>query len=222
MADKPGKIYRAVVQIMREVGAIGKDSKNQTQNYAYRSAEAVYNRVQPLMATHGVFSVPRVLEESRETGQSKQGGTMHWAFLRVEYTFYAEDGSNIVVVVSGEGMDSGDKATAKAMTVCHRYAICQLINIPYAVVDPEQDTPAWAARLDNGIKFADLNHLKLAWMERYPIEGKSREQLLVAFAEFVAEATGQRFDVADWRQWSVDDVRACYESLGVTDEAATK
>lgn len=212
----PGKIYRAIVEIMRDVGAIGKDSKNEQRGFNYRSAEAVYNRVQPLLATHGVFSVPRLLEERRETGQSKSGGAMHWTFLQVEYTFYAEDGSNIIVVVPGEAMDSGDASTAKAMTVAHRYAICQLLNIPFAVVDPEQDTPAWAGRLENGIKFQDLNHLKVAWKEKATTDGKTREQLLLEFAEFVANATGQRFECSDWRQWKANDLAACYAALGTT------
>jgi len=211
--QKPGKIFEAIVAIMREVGPIAKDKKNEQRGFNYRSAEAVYNRVQPVLAVHGVFSVPRVQEEQRETGQSKAGGTMHWVFLRVEYTFFAADGSYVVVVVSGEAMDAGDAATAKAMTIAHRIAICQLFNIPFAVIDPESDTPAWAARLQNGIRFQDLNDLKKAWMTARGLQGRTREQLMLDFAEFVGNTTGQKFETGDWRQWKATDLTACYQAL---------
>jgi len=213
--NRTGKIYQAIVAIMRSVGAIGKESENTQQNYKYRGAEAVYNRVQPLMATHGVFSVPRVLEEKHETGTTSKGGTMHWSFLRVEYTFYADDGSNIVVVVSGQGMDSGDKSTAKAMTIAHRYAICQLLNIPFAVEDPEQHSPEWSSTLRGGITLRELNEVKKQWIAARgaDLNGKTKEAKALAFQEFVHSATGEPFDVADWQQWRREDLESCIAAL---------
>jgi len=208
-----GKIYKAITAIMRQVGAIGKDAKNESQKYQYRSAEAVYNRVQPLMATHGVFSVPKVLEESHETGQSKGGGPMHWARLRVQYTFFADDGSSIEVVVSAEGMDSGDKATAKAMTQAHRYAICQLLNIPYAVVDPESGSPEWATGLNNKITLKDLNELKSAWLAAHGKPDQTKADLAAAFSEWVSVTCETTFEVGDWRQWTNEELQKCQEAL---------
>lgn len=213
--NRTGKIYQAIVAIMRSVGAIGKESENTQQNYKYRGAEAVYNRVQPLMATQGVFSVPRVLEEKHETGTTSKGGTMHWSFLRVEYTFYADDGSNIVVVVSGQGMDSGDKSTAKAMTIAHRYAICQLLNIPFAVEDPEQHSPEWASTLRGGITLRELNDLKKEWAKAHAADlaGKSKADLALAFQQFVREVTREEFAVNDWQQWKREDLEVCVVEL---------
>ncbi len=214
--QKTGKIYQAIIAIMRDVGAVGKDSINEQQKYKYRGAEAVYNRVQPMLATHGVFSVPRVLEEHRETGTSKAGGTMHWAFLKVEYTFYASDGSNVVVVVSGEGMDSGDKATAKALTVAHRYAICQVFAIPFAVEDPEKHSPEWATRLAGGITLATFNELKRAWLAgEGDVTGKTKSQLAIEFASWASEMTGDldMRDAGEWKQWKQSDVDLCLKVL---------
>ena len=41
----------------------------------------------------------------------------------------------------GEGMDSGDKAANKAMAVALKYALTQMLLLPYDEVDPDGDTP---------------------------------------------------------------------------------
>lgn len=214
--QKAGKIYAAIVEIMRSVGAIGKDSKNEQQNYKYRGAEAVYNRVQPLFATHGIFSVPQLLELHEETGQSKSGGTMHFAWVKMRYTFFAEDGSSVVVEMPGGGMDSGDKAIPKAVTIAHRYAICQLLQIPFAVEDPEQHSPEWSSRLNGGITLKQYTDVKRAWWTTHPAEGKTPSQLALAFADWVWNSTGGALtsvEVGDWRNWKQTDVDACMSAL---------
>ena len=45
-------------------------------------------------------------------------------------SFHAEDGSSIEAVVIGEGMDSGDKASNKALAVAFKYACFQVFCIP--------------------------------------------------------------------------------------------
>lgn len=205
------KIHESLVKVMRDVGAIAKDTKNQEQGYNYRSAEAVYNRVQPLFATHGIVSVPRVVEQIREQGSSKRGTILHYAILTVEYTFFAEDGSSVVVTVVGEGMDSGDKASNKAMTAAHKYAICQVLNIPYQVHDPDASTPEWSRRLSGLVTLRDLNELKQGFARAYPDEPK--EQLATHFVEWVAETTGREFNPADFRHWTADDMEKCRAKL---------
>ena len=61
---------------------------------------------------------------------SQKGGTLIYSICRIKYTFYAEDGSNVSAVVIGEGMDSGDKATNKAMSIAFKYACFQVFCIP--------------------------------------------------------------------------------------------
>jgi hypothetical protein len=135
-------IYQAIPKIASEVGAIGKDRSNDVQHYKFRGIDDVYNALNALMAKHGVFTVPKVLEHAREERPSKSGGILIWTILKIEYTFYADDGSNVVVVVIGEGMDSGDKSANKAMSVGHKYALLQVFNIPTEEPkDPENDSP---------------------------------------------------------------------------------
>ena len=58
-------IYKAIGEVMKDVGAVGKDSKNPQQGYRYRGIDAVMNALQPAMIKHGIFVVPSVMEEHR-------------------------------------------------------------------------------------------------------------------------------------------------------------
>ena len=135
-------IHEAISAIMSEVGSIGKDRKNVQQGYKFRGIDDVYMAVHPLLVKYGVFSVPRVTAERSEERTTKGGGALIYRVLTIEYTFFAKDGSSIMAVVIGEGMDSGDKASNKAMSVAHKYAILQLLAIPTEEQkDPEYDSP---------------------------------------------------------------------------------
>ena len=210
-----GDIHKAIVAVMREIGAIGKESLNEQQRYKYRGIEAVYNRVQPCFAKHGIFSYPKVLEQTRETGATKAGGTMFYARLTVEYTFAAADGSSISVVVVGEGMDTADKASNKAMAAAHKYAICQVLAIPFDVVDPDAHTPEWASRLSGKITLADLNGLKKVWAAKHDkeIADLDRDGKRLAFVEWVQATLGKEIDATDYQQWQPEDIACCNEAL---------
>lgn len=134
-------IFKALTDIMKETVAIGKDKTNTMQGYKFRGIDDVYNAVHPLFAKHGVFSVPQVLEEKTEERTSSKGNALIYRVLRVKYTFFTSDGSFVESIVIGEGMDSGDKASNKAMAVAHKYAILQILSIPTNDdKDPENDS----------------------------------------------------------------------------------
>ena len=114
-------IYTAINGIMEEIGAIGKTSKNQQQGFMYRGIDAVMNALQPALVKHKVFVVPKILEQKREERVTGKGGNLIYSVLKIKYTFYAEDGSSVSATVIGEGMDSGDKASNKAMSVAFKY-----------------------------------------------------------------------------------------------------
>ncbi len=123
-------IFQKIPLIMSEIGAIAKSQKNTTQNYFFRGIDAVMQAVQPLMAKHGVFSVPKVLETTTEERTSKSGGTLIFRILKVRSRFYATDGSFFDAVTIGEACDSGDKASNKAMSAAEKYALLEVFKIP--------------------------------------------------------------------------------------------
>lgn len=134
------KIFGLVGQAMREIGAIGKESRNQQQGFMYRGIDAVMNALNPVMAKLGLFLCPEVLEQTREERVNKNGTTLLYSILKMKYTLYAPDGSNVSCVVIGEGMDSGDKASNKAMSVAYKYACFELFCIPTEeMVDPDSE-----------------------------------------------------------------------------------
>lgn len=141
MEHKPGKIYQAIVDVMKKVGYIGKDKKPKSgPQFNYRGIDDLYNHLQPTMAKVGIFSAPEILAESREERKSQSGGIKIWTILTVKYTFYATDGSSISLSVKGEAMDSGDKGCNKAMAIADKYACFQLFKIPTKeMIDPDSE-----------------------------------------------------------------------------------
>lgn len=133
-----GKIYGALAAVMAEVGHVGKERKNLQQNYQFRGIDDVMAACQPVLAKHGVVVVPRVMEREREERQSKSGGAMFHVRFVVEHLFYANDGSNVACVTVGEAMDSGDKASNKAMSAALKYALVETLMIP--TYEADRDT----------------------------------------------------------------------------------
>lgn len=124
------EIYQAIIGVMADIGAIGKDKKNAQQGFKYRGVDDVMNALQPVMVKHGLFVVPEIIDQRREERQTNRGGNLIYSVCTVRYTFYAKDGSSVQCVVIGEGMDSGDKATNKAMSIAFKYACFQVFCIP--------------------------------------------------------------------------------------------
>lgn len=165
---KPGqpKIYAAMAAVMADMVSIGKDSTNQQQGFKYRSIDAVYNALNPLLAKHGIFTTPEVLDKTREERTNAKGTVLAFTCLRMKYTFWADDGSSVSCVVEGEGMDSGDKSSNKAMAVAHKYALLQTFCIP---TEEQKDPDAEVHRLLDDLtiiaKEGGLDSLKGAWAE---------------------------------------------------------
>lgn len=139
MADKMN-IFESINKVMDEIGAIGKNTKNAQQGFMYRGIDAVMNALNPALVKYKVFVVPEVLEQTHEERMSAKNNTLLYSIIKVKYTFYAEDGSSVSAVVIGEGMDSGDKATNKAMSIAFKYACFQVFCIPTEeMVDPDAE-----------------------------------------------------------------------------------
>lgn len=140
MAEKKN-IFETINAVMAEVGAIGKDSWNK-QGFKYRGIDAVMNAINPALIKNKLFIMPEVLSQKREERKTANGGNLIYSICTIKYTFYAEDGSSISATVIGEGMDSGDKATNKAMSVAFKYACFQVFCIPTEEMqDPDAETP---------------------------------------------------------------------------------
>lgn len=146
-------IYEAIADIMKEGYSISKNKYNNQQKFAYRGIDDVMNVFQPLMAERGIFIVPEVIEQRREERLSSKNNNLIYSVLKMKYTFYASDGTSISATVIGEGMDSGDKASNKAMAVAMKYAMFQVFCIPTEEMgncDPDGTSPAVQQKTQRG------------------------------------------------------------------------
>lgn len=139
-------IHKKMSAIMADVEPIAKDKENKAQGYKFRGIDQVYAALQAIMAKHGVFTTSEIMSERTEDRTSAKGAVLIYRVLGLRYNFWAEDGSSCATEVIGEGMDSGDKASNKAMSVAHKYALLQAFMIPTEdPKDPEQESHDLAA-----------------------------------------------------------------------------
>ena len=111
-------IMQRMLAVMQDVGAVRKGEKNAAQGFNFRGIDSVVNAVAPALKKNGVLVVP-VLQtvEYAQVEVGKNRTPMLQCRVIVQYVFAAEDGTTLAATVAAEALDSGDKATAKAMSV---------------------------------------------------------------------------------------------------------
>lgn len=203
------KIYAAMQGVMRDIceTGIGKDSQNKDQGFKFRGIEAAMNALAPLLVKHGIVCVPRHGSASRFDRLTKSGGTLSFVNIASEFDLVSvDDGSSVTVKTNGEGMDSSDKATNKAMSAAFKYALLQAFVVPTMAVEADWDDgglseaeqeaerEAWISARDNKLKCytASIENLKKAWNEikKECEERQDRdaaERLLKTFKRIAAE-----------------------------------
>ena len=127
------KVYEAIAAITAEMAkeGISKNRRNQQQGYQFRGIDDVYNALSPMLASHKLCILPRIMTRDLVERQSAKGGTLFYVTVEAEFDFVsAEDGSKHTIRTFGEAMDSADKATNKAMSAAYKYAAMQAFCIP--------------------------------------------------------------------------------------------
>jgi hypothetical protein len=136
------RVYAAINAITSELATCGiaKLHRNASDGYRFRGIDDVMQALAPLLARHRLCILPRVLarEASERTGEGNKllsSVSLHVAFDLVS----ARDGSTHSIEVSGEALDAGDKATAKAMSAAWKQAMVQAFCIPSGQSDTESE-----------------------------------------------------------------------------------
>jgi hypothetical protein len=128
-------IYKQLSLVMSEIGSVGKNQKNTAQGFKFRGIDDMVNNLYPALVKHKVFIAPKCVSETHEIREverssGKKGHDKHVS-IQMCYTFWAEDGSCVEVgPIPAEGLDSGDKATNKALSAALKYALIQTFSIP--------------------------------------------------------------------------------------------
>ena len=129
-------VYQLIAAVAGELAHVGisKNQRNQQgAGYNFRGIDDVYNAVGPLLAKHGLVILPRCINRELVERLSAQGKALFYVTVDAEFDFVSsEDNSVHTVKMYGEAMDSGDKATNKAMSAAYKYAMFQAFCIPTA------------------------------------------------------------------------------------------
>ena len=129
-----------ILAVMNEVQAVAKRDRNSAQGFNFRGIDAVVNKVGPALRTAGGFILPEIKEATHSTAVTAKGSAINVCHLTVQFGIYGLDGEPIVGSVQAEAFDSGDKATAKAMSVALRTFLLQVLALPTDEPDPDSFT----------------------------------------------------------------------------------
>lgn len=200
----PEPIQVVLNRVKSAVGAVGKEGRNQQQNFNFRGVDQVVNAVSPHLNEHGIITVPEVLSHSYETIEigSKRTAMGH-VTLKVKYHFYGPAGDALTATVVSESMDSGDKAMAKAMSVAYRIALLQVLNLPTTEADPDSQSYERSERSAETVKTVEV---------RVPARSAQEAQSL---------NPGQIFEMAKSAK-SVDEARSAYQAAASNGHLAEK
>lgn len=135
-------LYKKMAAITNELATVGKNltvSTGKSGSYKAVSERDIIDAVKPLEAKHGVYSYPcqrEVIESQLLESESTYNGnttkrTTFYERLRTVYRFVNVDKPEeyIDMVTYAEGIDSGDKASGKAMTYSDKYALMKAYKI---------------------------------------------------------------------------------------------
>lgn len=126
-------VYKAISAVAKEMAekGISKDRENRQQGFQFRGIDQVYNALAPALVRNGLLILPRIVDRTVTERATKNGGLLFYVVVKAEFDFVGvEDGSIHTVTTYGEAMDSGDKATNKAMSIAYKYAAFQTFCIP--------------------------------------------------------------------------------------------
>lgn len=195
---------------------ISKDRKNQQQGYSFRGIDDVYNAMAPILADADLNVYPTVLSREVTERATKSGGVLFYVTVRMRFDFTsAIDGSVQPVEMYGEAMDSGDKATNKAMSAAYKYACMQTFCIPTeGNNDADSQTHEVAAK-EAAVKKA----VQPEWPEDHPI---TKEQADATFREAfdVLEVVSEKTELDAWKKQYGAKVKLCsqYQLKSVSDK----
>lgn len=169
---------RQVIEAFSQNG-IAKNHKNESQGFKFRGVDDVLNRMgQELVAAHLVI-VPNISKREVYERTNSRGNPIFFVSIEVDYTIYSTlDGSSVTCRAPGEAMDSGDKATNKALSIAYKYMAFQLFAIPIAE-DPDRESP----RLGTSKPIAKD---ELALVKKLLAEAEFAEEKLLAIYEVEA------------------------------------
>lgn len=132
-------VLRGIQQVMSAFAenGIAKNRKNESQGFKFRGIDDVMNRMAQHLVDANLVIIPRVSNRDVQERVNSRGNPLFYVTVMVDFSILSTiDGSIVVCSVPGEAMDSGDKATNKALSIAYKYMAFQLFAIP---IDEDPD-----------------------------------------------------------------------------------
>lgn len=147
MEVKAMNIYQRMLAIQSELATVAKNltvSTGAKSSYRAVGEKDILDAVKPLEQKYGVYSYP-VDRDIVDSGEMEKQGSNGYStisrYLRIRtvYRFVNIDNpdEHLDILSYADGIDSGDKATGKAMTYCDKYALMKAYKISTGE-DPDQ------------------------------------------------------------------------------------
>lgn len=116
-------VYEAVNNIKKLVGYVQRDT-NPNLRYSYLSESGVISALRNAMIDEGVICFISGINDIKEERYPNKETTMKNVSLTATVTFFhIQSATSFVVSARGEGFDSGDKSTGKAISIAYKYAL---------------------------------------------------------------------------------------------------
>lgn len=131
----------AIFAVMSDVDYVKKDGTNSQQGFKFASAENIVSEVRASALKHQLLIGVSYTEATElETGETRNGSKIYRVRVKAEVTLRCK-GESEVRSFYGEGSDSGDKALAKAKTMCLKQFLRQCFLIETGEADADRETP---------------------------------------------------------------------------------
>jgi len=111
---------------LNEQGGVTKDGRNDHHRYDYATIDGVLSAVAPVIAHHGIATIPAIEKIDRAANGKSQHVTLYLQISIVD----TETGYGITVPWVAEAQDSQDKAITKAISYGMKMFLLRLLHIP--------------------------------------------------------------------------------------------
>jgi hypothetical protein len=179
MTEAPPTVQQAISAAAAAIGAVGKHQRMEAgpARYNYRGLDDLVDAAHGPLVEAGVVFSPHSIQMLDTLEKTTRSGSVQYHLRAiVTYHVYGPAGDHIPAVVLAEGTDTGDKAGNKLMSGAYKYALGQVLSIPFSMEDQDASTPepviaapkTWEEALNRLDALAEAN-------------GKTVEQLTAKF-----------------------------------------
>lgn len=190
--SKDMNLFQKMLAITSELKTVAKNLTVSTGNASYRAVSEVdvLNAVSPLEEKHGVYSYPverSVVDFADYEKEGKNGYKTLSRYLRIKtvYRFVNVDNPSefIDMTTFADGIDTGDKATGKAMTYADKYALMKAYKIKTGDDPDQQASEEYVGRQDKELNYMRCSELQLEAIKKLIADGITTETDVLGWAK---------------------------------------